>query len=31
MTMRYAHLAPEHLDEAVKFNPIDLTPEKNHD
>lgn len=25
MTMRYAHLAPEHLDEAVKFNPIDKT------
>jgi len=24
MTMRYAHLAPEHLDEAVKFNPIDF-------
>jgi integrase len=23
MTMRYAHLAPEHLEEAVKFNPVD--------
>lgn len=23
MTMRYAHLAPEHLNEAVKYNPID--------
>lgn len=23
MTMRYAHLAPEHLEEAIKFNPID--------
>uniref|UniRef100_UPI0035E45CD3 tyrosine-type recombinase/integrase n=1 Tax=Ectopseudomonas guguanensis TaxID=1198456 RepID=UPI0035E45CD3 len=22
MTMRYAHLAPEHLAEAVKLNPI---------
>jgi len=31
MTIRYAHLAPEHLDEAVKFNPINLTPEKNRD
>ncbi|KEQ16806.1 tyrosine-type recombinase/integrase [Endozoicomonas numazuensis] len=23
MTMRYAHLAPEHLGEAAKFNPLD--------
>lgn len=23
MTMRYAHLAPEHFEEAIKFNPID--------
>jgi hypothetical protein len=22
MTMRYAHLAPEHLQEAVKLNPL---------
>jgi integrase len=23
MTMRYAHLAPEHLEETIKLNPID--------
>ncbi|WP_206052682.1 tyrosine-type recombinase/integrase [Neptunomonas marina] len=23
MTMRYAHLAPEHLNEAVQFNPLE--------
>lgn len=23
MTMRYAHFAPEHLEEAVNFNPVD--------
>lgn len=23
MTMKYAHLAPEHLEEAIKYNPID--------
>ena len=22
MTMRYAHFAPDHLEDAVKFNPI---------
>jgi len=22
MTMRYAHLAPEHLNEAVRYNPL---------
>ncbi len=23
MTMRYAHLAPDHLQDAVKFGPVD--------
>lgn len=23
MTMRYAHLSPEHLQEALRFNPLD--------
>lgn len=26
MTMRYAHLAPEHLQEAIRFNPLAPTP-----
>ena len=31
MTMRYAHLAPDHLEEARRLNPVDtwLTPEKD--
>lgn len=27
MTMRYAHFAPEHLEDAVKLNPIDFKHE----
>ncbi|WP_130100446.1 phage integrase [Siccibacter turicensis] len=30
MTMRYAHFAPDHLEDAVKFNPLDcVTPPLN--
>ncbi len=28
MTMRYAHLAPDHLEEATKLNPIDFKLER---
>jgi hypothetical protein len=26
MTMRYAHLAPEHLETALRFNPLATMP-----
>lgn len=26
MTMRYAHLAPDHLDTALRFNPLATMP-----
>ncbi|MGL0763077.1 tyrosine-type recombinase/integrase [Citrobacter freundii] len=29
MTMRYAHFAPDHLEEAVKLNPLEYKNEKN--
>ena len=29
MTMRYAHLSPEHLKEAIKFNPLAVKTAKN--
>ncbi len=28
MTMRYAHLSPDHLEDAVKFNPLELSRSK---
>jgi len=30
MTMRYAHLAPDHLLDAVKFNPLVSTDKINN-
>lgn len=29
MTMNYAHMAPEHLEEAVRLNPLSLMPKKS--
>lgn len=29
-TMRYAHFAPSHLEDAIRFNPISKSPQKDH-